>query len=97
MVFHDSTCEEKAFGSMFIRICTLTLRQVSWINTKQISVLWENLEVESETIIPIHKLLKTLRHVCGLPRLLEMEGSVESVLGVGGERRPMELTRHGVV
>lgn len=33
-----------------------------------------------------NKLVKTLHHVCGSPRLLEMKDNVEPVLGVGGER-----------
>lgn len=45
-----------------------------------ISVLWENVELESGGVIPIHKLVKILHHVCGSARLLEMEGNNEPVL-----------------
>lgn len=37
-----------------------------------------------------YKLVKTLHHVCGSPRLLDMEGNVKPVLGVGGERLTLE-------
>lgn len=89
--FHGSTYEEEAFSSYCLsEQVHWPSGQVSRINTKWISVLWENLETETRTIIPIHKLVETLHHVCSSPRLLEMEGSVNCVLGVGYGRLAME-------